>query len=104
VLLRPEVADRGPAQPAGGPARGSRAPPPARPGGELPKGWVVATSKSTGKQYYYNIATKESRYERPGGTRRPAPAPGQACLLGLGRTVVTETEALILLANLVQSG
>ena len=32
---------------------------------DLPPGWEVRTSKSTGKDYYFNHYTKESMWERP---------------------------------------
>ena len=32
---------------------------------ELPPGWEVAVSRSTGEQYYVHVATGESTYERP---------------------------------------
>ncbi|KAI6656840.1 Peptidyl-prolyl cis-trans isomerase NIMA-interacting 1-like [Oopsacas minuta] len=32
---------------------------------DLPPGWVVKTSRSNDKPYYYNTNTKESRWERP---------------------------------------
>lgn len=31
----------------------------------LPPGWVVATSKSTGKSYYFHAETQTSQFERP---------------------------------------
>jgi hypothetical protein len=40
-------------------------------GHELPDGWTVAVSRSTGQQYYYNESTQESSYEWP-VTARPA--------------------------------
>ena len=35
---------------------------------DLPSGWVMKTSKSTGKAYYYNPQTNESQWEKPGGS------------------------------------
>lgn len=32
---------------------------------DLPPGWEVRTSRSTGKDYYFNRNTKESSWERP---------------------------------------
>lgn len=32
---------------------------------DLPPGWIIHTSKSTGKQYYFNTVTNQSSYERP---------------------------------------
>lgn len=32
----------------------------------LPDGWVMRTSKSTGKAYYYNVETNESQWDKPG--------------------------------------
>ena len=36
----------------------------------LPKGWQERTSRSTGKTYYHNMATGESRWERPTSSNR----------------------------------
>jgi NIMA-interacting peptidyl-prolyl cis-trans isomerase 1 len=33
----------------------------------LPDGWVMKTSKSTGKTYYFNLQTKESQWDKPDG-------------------------------------
>lgn len=35
----------------------------------LPEGWEERTSRSTGKTYYLNVATSESRWERPAGAQ-----------------------------------
>lgn len=32
---------------------------------DLPPGWELKTSKSTGKDYFFNRNTKESSWERP---------------------------------------
>ena len=34
-------------------------------GGNLPKHWETAISKTTGKMYYVNMITGESQYELP---------------------------------------
>lgn len=34
---------------------------------DLPSGWVMRTSKSTGKVYYFNLQTNESQWEKPSG-------------------------------------
>ena len=31
----------------------------------LPDGWVMKTSKSTGRTYYFNIHTNESQWDKP---------------------------------------
>ena len=33
----------------------------------LPDGWVMRTSKSTGKTYYFNLHTNESQWDKPSG-------------------------------------
>ena len=35
----------------------------------LPPGWVVKTSRSSNKPYYFNTATKESRWTAPGNEK-----------------------------------
>lgn len=35
------------------------------PQAELPKGWSESTDPTTGRTYYYNMKSKESRWERP---------------------------------------
>ena len=35
----------------------------------LPPGWEEKVSKSTGKTYYFNRRTNESRWDRPGETQ-----------------------------------
>lgn len=34
---------------------------------DLPEGWMLKTSKSTGKDYYFNAKTGESQWEMPTG-------------------------------------
>ena len=48
------------------------------PDGPPPKGWSVATSKSTGKPYYYNPATGKSSYSMPGGPPAKMWSPGRS--------------------------
>jgi hypothetical protein len=39
--------------------------------GELPPGWDIRTSRSTGDTYYLNLLTEESTYERPTASALP---------------------------------
>jgi hypothetical protein len=45
---------------------------------QLPDGWEVAVSRSTGEEYYYNASTGESSYEWPAGAQRAEPASSPA--------------------------
>jgi len=36
---------------------------------DLPKGWEMRKSRSTGKVYYVNLTTKESTFDRPSGAK-----------------------------------
>ena len=38
-------------------------------GCELPEGWTQFTDKSTGRQYYYNVKTKQTTWSRPKAPR-----------------------------------
>ena len=40
--------------------------------GDIPHGWELRQSESSGKAYYYNVYTKMSQWEKP-----IQPAPGQ---------------------------
>ena len=40
--------------------------------GDLPEGWEARTSRSSGRDYYYNVHTSASVWEKP-----EAPPPGQ---------------------------
>jgi len=55
----------------------------------LPPGWVVAVSKSTGRQYWFNTRTNESSYTFPAHALGPAPAPAAPLpALAAGSSVV----------------
>eukprot|EP01047_Picozoa_sp_COSAG01_P095030 COSAG01_NODE_25820_length_732_cov_0.969984_1_plen_212_part_01 len=47
---------------------------------QLPDGWEVAVSRSTGQEYYYNASTDESSYEWPAGAQRAEPASAPAAV------------------------
>jgi hypothetical protein len=72
-LMKPPIV--APAYGLSGPVGGSVTAAPGALPGALPAGWTQNTDPATGKTFYYNATTKESKWERP------APAPA---VLGVG--------------------